>query len=71
MAERVDPIIARQGEFIDSFPWAQKAEMLRHVENMEWILRRSRIKSRIVYTFINAWGYPDHFGTWQVYLLRG
>jgi hypothetical protein len=70
MADRVNPNVARQGEFIDSFPYGDKATMLRSVDNMEWIMRRLHVNGYIVYTFIVPWGKPDSFGTWQIYLFR-
>lgn len=56
---QVNPVEARMGTFLDTFPCNDAGVQGRH-----------KIKGEIVYTKMNRWGRGSNNDTWQIYLIR-
>lgn len=67
--ERVNPIVAREGTFIKSFPVRQFKEMLEYGDDTEIAMERHNIHGRLVFTRIGKGTGRRGADTWQIFLL--
>lgn len=69
---QVNPVEARMGTFLDTFPCndAGVQGLKRGLEEAEKARKRHKIKGEIVYTKMNRWGRGSNNDTWQIYLIR-
>jgi hypothetical protein len=68
---QVDPVTARLGHFLETFPCTSdgRTQMMNFAIEAAKAAKRNRIKGEVVYTKMNRWGYKGH-DTWQVFFLR-
>ena len=70
MARLVDPVEARKGQFIKSFPIGETYQLDGYMATQEKLLRQLGLSHKeIVYTKIVAWGAKNNRNdTWQIYV---
>lgn len=69
MVGPVNPVEARKGTFIISFPLDQLTQLEGYMVQVELAAKRNGIKGTFVYTRMAQWGKKSRNDTWQAFLM--
>jgi hypothetical protein len=65
----IDPVEARKGTFIVSFPLDQLTQLEGYMVHVEIAAERNGIEGIFVYTRMARWGKKSRNDTWQAFLM--
>jgi len=69
---QVDPVTARLGQFLGTFPLTEDGytEMMNFAIETKKAAKRNKIRGEVVWTKMNRWGHGRGNDVYQVYFLR-